>query len=63
MTDAADSTVGKGGYTESKQYPGLIAMYDEPDEQRAQTILENINPLLLYIDSNAIYYPGFVKAG
>ncbi len=52
-----------GAYTESKQHPGFISMYEEPDDPSAKNVLDNLYPLFLYIDSNTgrSYYPGFVR--
>ena len=63
MTGSDGSPFSHGAYTESKQHPGFISMYEEPDDPSAKNVLDNLYPLFLYIDSSTgrICYPGFVK--
>ena len=63
MTGSDGSPFSHGAYTESKQHPGFISMYEEPDDPQAKELLSNMYPLFLYIDSSTgrSYYPGFVR--
>ena len=62
MTAADGTAVGKGGYSESKEHPGFLTVYDEPEDPQAKDTMDNLYPLFLYIDStNQIFYPGFVR--
>ena len=63
MTGADGSPFSHGAYAESKQHPGFISMYEEPDDPGAKSVLDNLYPLFLYIDSSTgrICYPGFVR--
>ena len=61
MTASDGSEIGKGGYKESSKHPGLIAMFAEPDDPNVSRMIEDIRPLFLYIENDAVYYPGLVR--
>ena len=61
MTANDGSAFNHGYYAESKQHPGFIAMYPDPEDAGTPGIMKNIYPLFLYIDGYSIYYPGFVR--